>query len=118
MKPLFTKIYSVTTTFLLGLLLTGTVITSEHTVAISSALGHEISRIETVDGENVDSEYYKSKYSNVNDLINAGKGYLKMYDLPQLSMQIDIITLVGHPDGFKLEHIEDAISPKLLRRHR
>ncbi len=54
----------------------------------------------------------------IRNLINAGKGYLKMYDLPQLSMQIDIITLVGHPDGFKLEHIEDAISPKLLRRHR
>ncbi len=54
----------------------------------------------------------------IRNLINAGKGYLKMYDLPQLSMQIDIITLVGQPDGFKLEHIEDAISPKLLRRRR
>lgn len=49
----------------------------------------------------------------IRNIINAGKGYLKMYNLPQLNMQIDIVTVVGEPGNFTITHYEDAVHPKL-----
>ena len=54
----------------------------------------------------------------ITNLINAGKGYLKMYGINQLSMQIDVVTIVGEPGNFEITHYENAVTPKLLRRRR
>lgn len=54
----------------------------------------------------------------VRNVINAGKGYLKMYNLPQLSMQIDIVTIVWENGEYQFTHYEDAVTPKLLKRRR
>ena len=63
MKALPYKIYNVVSTFLLGLLVTGTVIASQNQTAISNALGTPNFRVENTGDTNVDSEYFKSKYS-------------------------------------------------------
>ena len=44
--------------------------------------------------------------------------YLKMYGISQLSMQIDVVTIVGEPGNFEITHYENAVTPKLLHRHR
>lgn len=54
----------------------------------------------------------------IKNLVNAGKGYLKMYGISQLSMQIDVVTIVGEPGNFEITHYENAVTPKLLHRHR
>ena len=73
MKALPYKIYNVVSTFLLGLLVTGTVIASQNQTAISNALGTPNFRVENTGDTNVDSEYFKSKYSSLSDLIKAGR---------------------------------------------
>lgn len=45
-------------------------------------------------------------------LVNAGRGYLEFYNLLR-DIQFDIITIVGTPDNYDIEHIPDAIHPKL-----
>ena len=72
MGKLALKIYHVSTTFLLGLLVTGTVIASQNSTAISNALGSETFRVETT-GEVGDTEYFKSKYKSLAELIEAGR---------------------------------------------
>ena len=44
-------------------------------------------------------------------VIMAGKGYLRKYAIQQLSIQIDVIFVTGTPDNFKIQHVENAISP-------
>ncbi|MGM9803414.1 MAG: YraN family protein [Muribaculaceae bacterium] len=50
--------------------------------------------------------------AKIRNLINAGKSYLRMYKLPQLSMQIDYIFIAGTPGNFTLQHVENAVTPK------
>ena len=73
MKILGHKIYNVVSTFVLGLLITGTVIANDNSTAISNALGSKTFRIETIGEENTDTEYFKSKYKSLSELINAGR---------------------------------------------
>ena len=74
MKNLFVKIYMVVVTFFFGVLLTGTVIASENSTAISNALGTPNYRVEnTEENANVDTDYYKSNYTKLSDLITDGK---------------------------------------------
>lgn len=56
--------------------------------------------------------------TKVRNLIKAGKGYLSMYRLPQLSMQIDIIYVIGQPGDFTIYHMENAVTPRLYSLHR
>ena len=77
MRNLIVKIYMVVTTFILGLLVTGTIIASENSTAISNHLGSETYRVEEGSGEEVDTEYYKSKYSNLAELIEAGRNLVE-----------------------------------------
>ena len=72
MKTLFVKIYIVITTFFFGVLLTGTVIASENSTAISNALGSPTFKVENT-GEAGDTEYYKSRYTKLSDVIADGK---------------------------------------------
>ena len=72
MRTIVVKIYMVVTTFFFGVLLTGTNIAKENSTAISNALGSPTYRVE-VDGEIGDTEYYKSDYKNLTDLINDGR---------------------------------------------
>ena len=60
------------TAILLCILLAGTVIANENPVQINAALNIETSYYEGGD-ENVDSEYFKSSYNNLSDLISAGQ---------------------------------------------
>ena len=77
MRTIIVKIYMVVTTFFLGFLLTGTVIASENATAISNALGTpNYEKVESTD-ENVDTEYFKSRYTNLADLINDGKNLVE-----------------------------------------
>lgn len=56
--------------------------------------------------------------TKVRNIIKAGKAYLAMYKIPQLSMQIDIIFVIGTPGNFKITHMEDAVQPRLFSLHR
>ena len=49
--------------------------------------------------------------SKVRNIINAGKAYLRLYNISQISMQIDIIYVIGQPDNFRIVHIENAVQP-------
>ena len=73
MKTLFVKIYIVITTFFFGVLLTGTVIASENSTAISNALGSPTFKVENVGDDNADNVYFKSNYKNLASLIADGK---------------------------------------------
>ena len=73
MKPLFIKIYIVITTFFFGVLMTGTVIASENSSAISNALGSPTFRVENTDDNSIDKEYFKSRYTKLSDVIADGK---------------------------------------------
>ncbi|MGN0214887.1 MAG: YraN family protein [Muribaculaceae bacterium] len=55
--------------------------------------------------------------SKVRNIINAAKGYLRMYNIPQLSIQIDIIYVIGQPGNFKIYHAENAVQPRLRAIH-
>ena len=67
------KICLVSTTFLLGLMICGTQIANENKNAISNYLGQSNFEIQKDETDNEDAEHYKSKYSNVKDLVNDGK---------------------------------------------
>ena len=73
MKGLVLKIYMVVVTFFLGVLFTGTIIASENSTAISNALGSPTYKVENTGEANVDTEYYKSSYKKLSDLIADGK---------------------------------------------
>lgn len=45
-------------------------------------------------------------------LINAGRGYLEYYNISK-ELQFDVITIIGTPDKYEIEHISDAFLPKL-----
>lgn len=45
-------------------------------------------------------------------LINAGNGYINHFNIDK-DMQFDVITIVGTPENYKLEHIPDAFLPTL-----
>ena len=77
MRKLIVKIYMVVTTFFLGVLLTGTVIASENSTAISNALGTPNFKVENVGDVDVDTDYYKSRYTKLADLINDGKALVE-----------------------------------------
>ena len=49
--------------------------------------------------------------SKVRNIINAGKAYFRFYNIAQISMQIDIIYVIGQPGNFKILHIENAVKP-------
>ncbi len=52
----------------------------------------------------------------INRMVAAANAYVRHYDLPH-EVQFDIITIVGVPNDYKLEHIPDAfIAP--LRSYR
>ena len=53
--------------------MTGTIIASQNPTAISNALGTPNFRVENTGDENVDSEYFKSKFSSLSELIEAGR---------------------------------------------
>lgn len=46
------------------------------------------------------------------NLINAANAYLRYYQL-RCGIQYDVITVIGKPDNFKLQHIPKAFYPKL-----
>lgn len=70
---LLQKIVIVVLTLVLGFFSTGTVIAMENVDAINSALGTTSFRIEVnEDAANQDTEYYKSEYTKLGDLIQAG----------------------------------------------
>lgn len=48
----------------------------------------------------------------ISHLVKAANAYIKHYDLPH-EVQFDIITLVGKPEDFTIEHIADAFMPPL-----
>ncbi len=55
----------------------------------------------------------KNKQSH---LLRAANAYMKYYNLPH-AVQIDVICVVGdNPQNFVIEHIEDAIRPRLRSR--
>ena len=70
---LATKIGVVATTSLLGFSLVGTKISLENKGAISNFFGQQDFEIIESEDKDVDTEYYKSKFANVKDLMNAGK---------------------------------------------
>lgn len=45
-------------------------------------------------------------------LINAGRGYLEYYNISR-ELQFDVITIIGTPEKYEIEHIPDAFLPKL-----
>ena len=48
-----------------------------------------------------------------NFLLRAANAYIKYYDLPH-AVQIDVICVIGDDShNFKVEHIEDAVRPRL-----
>ena len=51
------------------------------------------------------------KDNGLRNIINAGKAYLRLYNISQISMQIDIIYVIGQPDNFRIVHIENAVQP-------
>lgn len=66
------KIVMVTSLILSGFLLTGTVIANENATAINQALGIETSYV-AGGGSGEDTEYFKSDYDNLSDLIEHTK---------------------------------------------
>lgn len=51
-----------------------------------------------------------------NQLLRAANAYIKFYRLPH-DVQIDVICVVGDgPCNFQIEHIEDAVRPRLRCR--
>ena len=69
---LFRKITTVVSMFLAGLMLTGTVIANENAGTVSNALGAQTFEIIQTGDPNQDTEYYKSDYDNISDLVAAG----------------------------------------------
>lgn len=46
-------------------------------------------------------------------LLKAANAYIKYYSLPH-ELQIDVICVVGdRPENFRIEHIKDAVRPRL-----
>lgn len=66
------KILTVTSMLLSGVMVTATVICNENATAISSALNVKTFDVVETGDTNQDSEYYKSNFDNLTDLINAG----------------------------------------------
>lgn len=48
----------------------------------------------------------------ISNLVRAANAYIKMNNLPH-EVQFDILTLVGTPENFEIEHIPDAFLPSL-----
>ena len=69
---LLRKTTSVVSMFLAGLMLTGTVIANENASVVSNALGAQTFEIVETGEQNQDTEYYKSDYTNLQDLRAAG----------------------------------------------
>ena len=67
------KIISVISFILVCSLLTGTLITGENAQTISSALGAQTFVVINDESGDTDSEYYKSDYATLEDMINAGR---------------------------------------------
>lgn len=66
------KILTVTSMLLSGVMVTATVICNENATAISSVLNVKTFDVVETGDTNQDSEYYKSNFDNLTDLINAG----------------------------------------------
>ena len=66
------KILTVTSMLLSGVMVTATVICNENATAISSMLNVKTFDVVETGDTNQDSEYYKSNFDNLTDLINAG----------------------------------------------
>ena len=66
------KILTVTSMLLSGVMVTATVICNENATAISSALNVKTFDVVETGDTNQDSEYYKSNFDTLTDLINAG----------------------------------------------
>ncbi len=67
------KITSVVSMFLAGILLTGTVIANENAGAISGTIGAQTFKVVQEGDADQDTEYYKSEYDDISDLVSAGK---------------------------------------------
>ena len=70
---LLRKVTTVTSMFLAGLMVTGTIIAGENVSVVSNALGAQTFEIVETGNANQDTEYYKSDYTNVSDLRADGK---------------------------------------------
>lgn len=71
---LISKIGVVSTSILMGVMICATVIAQENATAINNFLGIiPYNQVETDPDSEKDTEYYKSKYQNLNDLFTAGK---------------------------------------------
>ena len=66
------KIAVVVSMLLFGILVVGTVIAFENSSKVSSALNAQTFEIVNNEDSDADTEYYKSEYSKLGDLINAG----------------------------------------------
>jgi len=52
----------------------------------------------------------------IRHLINAADSYIKCFDI-DLSFRFDIISVIGNPPDFEIDHIEDAFYPPVnIRR--
>ena len=66
------KILTVVSFLLAGILLTGTVIGNENAPIISQTLGAKTFEVVNTGNANEDTEYYKSSYKKIGDLVDAG----------------------------------------------
>lgn len=76
-QKLIRKILSVSSFILACVLFTGTVIANENVDVISNALNAATFRIEDKADKDTDTEYYKSDYDKLSDLIEAGQATAK-----------------------------------------
>jgi len=53
----------------------------------------------------------------INRIISATDFYIKYFDI-ELPARFDIISIIGNPPNFEIEHIEDAFYPPVMVRRR
>lgn len=72
-KQFFQKLFITTFTFIFGVGTVGTIIANENVSAINGALGTQsFVKVDDPSAANEDTEYFKSEYTKLSDLIDAG----------------------------------------------
>ena len=78
--------------------------------------GNRIVFVEVKTRSNPDSDPIEAIDSKkIMRMTRAANAYVSAYDIPH-EVQFDIITIVGTPDDYKLEHIPDAFFAPLTTR--
>lgn len=78
--------------------------------------GNRIVFVEVKTRSNIDSDPIEAiDNKKIMRMVRAANAYVIAYDIPH-EVQFDIITIVGTPDNYKLEHIPDAFFAPLTSR--